>query len=34
VPELLKKRGYNNEAIQGIMYNNWVSFFQKAWSKN
>ena len=29
---LLQKRGYDAEAIQGILYGNWVSFFETAWS--
>jgi len=32
VPDLLSKRGYDAEAIGGIMYENWVRFFRKAWS--
>jgi membrane dipeptidase len=31
VPEMLKKRGYDAEAIRGIMYGNWVRFFREAW---
>jgi membrane dipeptidase len=33
VPELLGKRGYKHDAIEGIMYGNWVRFFQEAWKK-
>ncbi len=33
VPELLHRRGYNNDAIRDIMYGNWVRFFQEAWTK-
>jgi membrane dipeptidase len=33
VPELLGQRGYDDEAITGIMYGNWVRFFQEAWGK-
>jgi membrane dipeptidase len=31
LPDLLRERGYNEEAITGIMYGNWVRFFQEAW---
>jgi membrane dipeptidase len=33
VPALLQKRGFKPDAIEGIMYGNWVRFFQKAWSR-
>jgi membrane dipeptidase len=33
VPDLLSKRGYKPEAIEGVMYGNWVRFFREAWSK-
>jgi membrane dipeptidase len=33
VPDLLRKRGYKEPAIEGIMYGNWVRFFKEAWSK-
>ena len=33
LPDLLKKRGYKPEDIEGIMYGNWIRFFEKAWSK-
>jgi membrane dipeptidase len=33
VPSLLRKRGYNDEAVRGIMYANWVDFFRKAWGE-
>jgi membrane dipeptidase len=32
LPDLLRKRGYEAAAIEGIMYENWVRFFQEAWS--
>jgi membrane dipeptidase len=32
LPELLRRRGYNDEAITGILYGNWVRFFREAWS--
>jgi membrane dipeptidase len=34
VPDLLRNRGYSQEAITGIMYGNWVRFFQEAWGEN
>jgi len=33
VPDLLRKRGYKDLDIEGIMYANWVRFFKKAWTK-
>lgn len=33
LPEMLKKRGYDAKAIEGIMYGNWVRFFREAWTK-
>lgn len=33
LPALLAKRGYKEADIEGIMYANWVRFFQEAWSK-
>jgi membrane dipeptidase len=32
VPGMLRERGFNEEAITGIMYGNWVRFFQEAWT--
>jgi membrane dipeptidase len=32
LPEILTGRGYDAEAIEGIMYGNWVRFFREAWS--
>jgi membrane dipeptidase len=32
VPGLLRKRGYEETDIEGIMHGNWLRFFQKAWS--
>ena len=32
LPDLLSERGYEQEAITGIMYGNWLRFFQAAWS--
>jgi membrane dipeptidase len=34
VPDLLRKRGYKEADIEGIMHGNWLRFFQKAWSKS
>lgn len=31
IPDLLRKRGYDADAIEGIMYRNWVRFFERAW---
>jgi membrane dipeptidase len=31
LPDMLKKRGYDSDAIEGIMYKNWVRFFREAW---
>jgi membrane dipeptidase len=31
VPGLLQQRGYDEDAIEGIMYRNWVRFFERAW---
>ncbi|HMF12011.1 MAG TPA: membrane dipeptidase [Gemmataceae bacterium] len=33
LPELLRKRGYDEEAIEGIAHGNWVRFFREAWSR-
>ncbi|HMC64360.1 MAG TPA: membrane dipeptidase [Gemmataceae bacterium] len=33
VPDILRRRGYDEEAIRGIMYGNWVRFFREAWTK-
>jgi membrane dipeptidase len=34
LPDLLHTRGYNAEAIEGIMFANWVRFFKEAWTKS
>jgi membrane dipeptidase len=34
IPELLRKRGYKETDIEGIMHGNWLRFFQKAWAKS
>jgi membrane dipeptidase len=31
VPDMLRKRGYKDMDIEGIMYGNWVRFFKEAW---
>jgi membrane dipeptidase len=31
LPDLLRGRGYAEEAVEGIMYGNWVRFFREAW---
>ena len=31
LPDLLKKRGYSDTDIQGIMYGNWLRFLKNAW---
>src|SRR6266849_6785453 len=33
LPELLRARGYDQKAIEGIMHANWVRFFKEAWAK-
>jgi membrane dipeptidase len=34
LPEMLRKRGYKDDAVQGIMYGNWVRLFRDAWGRN
>ena len=34
VPDLLRARGYKEEAIRGIMFDNWVRFFRTAWRRS
>jgi membrane dipeptidase len=34
VPQLLRERGYDEEAITGIMHGNWLRFFHEAWTRN
>jgi membrane dipeptidase len=31
LPDLLRARGYDQEAIEGIMHANWIHFFRDAW---
>lgn len=33
VAELLRKRGYKEDDIRGIMHGNWLRFFKEAWTK-
>ena len=33
VPELLRKRGYKEDDVRGIVYGNWVRFFREAWKR-
>lgn len=33
LPDMLRKRGYKEDALEGIMYGNWVRFFREAWTK-
>jgi membrane dipeptidase len=32
VPDMLRRRGFPPDAIEGIMYKNWVRFFTAAWA--
>src|SRR5947209_15634966 len=33
VPDLLRRRGYNQADVEGIMHGNWVRFFRQAWTR-
>ncbi len=33
VPDLLRKRGYKEADIEGIMHGNWLRFFHSAWTR-
>ena len=33
IPQILRKRGYKDEDVEGIMYKNWLRFFERAWKK-
>jgi membrane dipeptidase len=33
VPDLLRRRGYDEKAVEGILSGNWVRFFREAWAK-
>jgi membrane dipeptidase len=32
LPEMLRRRGYPRAAVEGILYGNWLRFFEKAWA--
>jgi len=32
LPELLRNRGYDQAAVEGILHGNWLGFFRDAWS--
>jgi len=32
IPNLLRKRGYKESDIEGIMHGNWLRFFERAWN--
>jgi membrane dipeptidase len=34
LPEMLRRRGYDEEAIRGIMHGNWIRFFRQAWQRS
>jgi membrane dipeptidase len=34
VPDLLRQRGYQEEAIEGIMHGNWLRFFRETWREH
>jgi membrane dipeptidase len=33
VPEMLRRRGYKDGAVEGVMHGNWLRFFREAWTK-
>ncbi len=33
LPELLRRRGYDEAAVAGILHGNWLRFFREAWSR-
>lgn len=33
VPEMLRHRGFDATAVEGIMHGNWVRFFRQAWTR-
>jgi membrane dipeptidase len=33
LPDLLRRRGYDSEAVRGILHGNWVRFFSQAWRR-
>lgn len=34
LPAILRRRGYSESDIEGIMYGNWLRLFEKAWTEN
>jgi membrane dipeptidase len=34
LPAILRKRGYSNSDIEGVMHANWLRLFEQAWVKN
>jgi membrane dipeptidase len=32
VPDLLRRRGYAEDAVEGVMHANWLRFFREAWA--
>ena len=32
LPDMLRRRGYDEEAVHGVMCGNWVRFFREAWA--
>ena len=32
IPDLLRSRGYDETAIEGVLFGNWLRFFRKAWT--
>jgi membrane dipeptidase len=33
VPDMLRRRGYSESAVEGIMFGNWLRFFHEAWTR-
>jgi membrane dipeptidase len=33
IPAMLRRRGYKDADVEGIMHGNWVGFFREAWTK-
>ncbi len=33
IPDMLRRRGYKESDIEGIMHGNWLRFFREAWMK-
>lgn len=34
LPDILRRRGYAEEDVRGVMHGNWLRFFRNAWQKN